>query len=69
MTTIPAKAAPEKIALSYRDVSAVIGLGRRTIVRMVATGKFPAPRLVGSRRLFDRAEVQAWFDRQPRSAG
>ena len=50
-----------------RDVTEVIGLSRRTILRLVVTGEFPRPRRIrGKRVLFDAAEVKAWFDRQPR---
>jgi len=67
-TTKTAPTTTAKIALSYRDVTELYGLGRRTILRMVATGRFPKPRQVGPRRvLFDAAELEAWFQAQPRA--
>lgn len=65
-TTIPLS---EKLAWSYEEVAQVTGLGRSTIVRLVARGEFPAPRHRGGRRLFVADEVRAWLQRADKREG
>lgn len=58
-TSTPEKVAP--LAITYADVTRLVGLSRRTLLRMIAVGKFPSPRRVGGRVLFDYQAVVAWW--------
>ena len=60
----PAESKAEPLAMSFRDLTRDVGLCRRTLEKLVAAGQFPAPRRVGSRLLFIRAEVSAWLTEQ-----
>lgn len=53
----------EPLALSWRQVLAMIPLCRRAIEVRIARGEFPKPTHVGSKTLFDAAEVRAWWAR------
>jgi excisionase family DNA binding protein len=64
--TLPANA-PEPLAYGYDELTAVVGLGRRTIERMVSMGEFPAPRKRGKRTLFLADEVRAWLQQLPKA--
>jgi len=54
------------LLLSVRDVAALLGLGVRTVWRMVAQGTFPGPTVsIGERiRRWRRADVEAWVNKQ-----
>lgn len=60
----PEPAAIEPLALTMREVVAYVKLCRSTIERMIATGAFPRSRKVGAKVLFDRREIEAWWQRQ-----
>lgn len=64
-TTSPASGGPEPLCYGYRELCKVIGLGRRTIERMVSMRRFPQPRKVGIRTVFVAAEVRAWLQALP----
>lgn len=51
----------QPIALSMRQVVARIGLCRSTIEKLIAQKRFPAPKRVGAKLLFDRARVDKWW--------
>lgn len=73
MTTheAPSTVASHPFALSYKEAAAYVGLCKRTLMKLVATGEFPKPRQVrGTTALrFKRSEVEEWFDRQPEHEG
>ena len=54
----------DKLAWSVREVAAMVGLGERTIWRMVDLGTFPKPRCFGRRKLWLASEVKAWLASQ-----
>lgn len=56
-----------KIALSFREASAYVGLCRRTIEKLIAIGEFPKPRVIRgtTAQRFVAAEIKAWFESQP----
>ena len=57
----------EKVAWSYDDAAAALGLCRREVERLVAMrGGFPQPREYGRRKLLDPVEVREWFRALPR---
>ena len=58
-------AIPAALSYGYRELCAVTGLARRSIERLIATGRFPRPRKSGRRTLFLADEVQAWLQSLP----
>ena len=51
----------QPIALSMRQVVARIGLCRSTIEKLIAQKRFPLPKRVGAKLLFDRVKVDKWW--------
>ena len=52
----------QPILISFRDVQAIVGLGKSTIYRMMKDGEFPRPchKLSLRHAQWDRAEVEQW---------
>ena len=49
--------------LRMRDVTALVGLGRSTIFRMIAAGRFPKAIRLGERaRGYKLSELKEWID-------
>ena len=65
------------VLLALPEVRRLVGLGRSTLLRYVAAGRFPAPLVLGAApgvptgrgrvHRWRRDEVLAWIERQPRS--
>jgi prophage regulatory protein len=57
------------LGISREALPAITGLSASTIARLIRAGEFPAPRQTSQRRVvWDRREVQVWFDSLPRSS-
>ena len=54
--------------LDIGDIARLTKLGRRTIYRLVAEGKFPKQRHVGRRSLWKADDVAAWVDSLPEAS-
>jgi len=51
------------------ELGALIKVSKNTISRMVACGELPPPRLLAGRRpRWRRAELEHWWQEQPRAA-
>jgi predicted DNA-binding transcriptional regulator AlpA len=57
---------PDVVKLLYTDAetAAMIGVGVRTLWRMVQAGEFPQPVKIRSKTLWKAADVAAWVDKQ-----
>ena len=58
------EAAPEKLALSCRDVAELLGVSERQIWRLASAGELPRPARVGQRARWDREAVLRWWREQ-----
>jgi predicted DNA-binding transcriptional regulator AlpA len=52
--------APAVVRIGIADLEARLGVDRSTVWRMCRAGAFPAPSYVGTRRVWEVAEVEAW---------
>jgi excisionase family DNA binding protein len=52
----------EKIGLSAAEAAEIIGVGRTAFYQLNSSGRLPLPRRLGRRVLWDRRELEAWFD-------
>lgn len=67
MTSAPARTAPaDRIALSMRDVVAMVGLARSTINKLRSMGKFPPGRRIGGKLLWSPQDIRDWFQAWPK---
>ena len=55
--------------LSREEAAAYIGIGATHFDKLVADGRMPAPRRLGSRAIWDRHDVDEAFERLPRDDG
>jgi predicted DNA-binding transcriptional regulator AlpA len=61
----PAVPLAERLLWSQDDISALIGLSRRSIERLRSAGRFPRPDLALGRRVLWRPEtIRDWIDKQ-----
>lgn len=58
---------PDRL-LSIAQVEALVGLSRRTIIRLRAKGLFPNPIVIAGANRYSEAEVQAWIAEQKATA-
>jgi predicted DNA-binding transcriptional regulator AlpA len=64
----PSLSRMEPLLLRLREVVALVGAHRSTVIRWVALGEFPAPvRLPGRRVAWRLAEVIAWTEARERA--
>jgi predicted DNA-binding transcriptional regulator AlpA len=54
--------AAESIGLSPEHAAAGLSISRDLLDSLVAQGKAPMPLSLGGRKVFNRAELQAWLD-------
>ena len=54
-----------KRGLNRVEAASYIGVGTTKFDELVATGAMPKPRCVGSRRVYDRFELDVAFDALP----
>ena len=61
----------ESERMTYRlwEVAAMVGVSQRTIMRWEEKGEFPQRLNFKSVRVYDRAEVDLWFQERHRKAG
>jgi excisionase family DNA binding protein len=53
----------ERLAFSITEVATALGIGRRTLERLIASGKFPKPDLrIGRMPRWKRETVRAWIE-------
>lgn len=52
---------PEKRGLTREEASAYIGVGVTKFDELVATGQMPVPKRIGSRRIWDRYQLDEYF--------
>jgi excisionase family DNA binding protein len=50
--------------LRTTEVAALLGIGERSLARLVSAGHFPKPTKVGNSLRFSRLAVQAWLASQ-----
>lgn len=48
------------LLVDVEDLQYYIGLGKTTVYDLISKGKFPEPKRVGRRSLWDMTEVQQW---------
>lgn len=53
------------LGLGQADAAAFVGVSATTFRAMVEDGRMPRPRRVGTRRLWNRREIEAAFDALP----
>ena len=51
------------------EAAAYVGCSPRKFDGMVADGLMPVPRLIGSKKIWDRLELDEFFDSLPRPGG
>lgn len=66
MHTANALASIEPRGLSLRESAHYIGIGPELLVALMVLGEMPRPRVIGTRRIWDRHELDAAFERLPR---
>ena len=54
--------AVEPLALGPASAAAAIGISRDLLDSLEAQGKTPAPIKLGSRKIYNRRELQSWLD-------
>ncbi len=59
------KPVPSPPLLTQKDVACYLGIGPRTVQRMVSAGEFPPPIPISSgRSRWRQSDVDAWLDRR-----
>ena len=48
------------LLLDANGAAALVGIGRSNLFRLLSEGSFPSPVALGKRRLWRRAELEAW---------
>ena len=60
----------EERMLRRPEVEAKVGLGRRSIYKLMREGQFPLPVRIGPRAVrWSASEIDAWLARRPRATG
>jgi hypothetical protein len=57
----PADAPPVPLAVDAKGLARMLSLGLRTIRSLDAGGKLPTPVRIGTRKLWDVADVRLWL--------
>lgn len=61
-------AQPVKLALTVKDVAEMLGIGRRTVWRLIATGQIPPPMRIGRSVRWRKASFERWLEKREREA-
>ncbi|MCZ2341484.1 MAG: helix-turn-helix domain-containing protein [Bacteroidales bacterium] len=59
-TTVPIRV-PEQPVLSIEEISALVGVDKRTVRRWVVEGKFPLPKTIGNKKQWTSMAFGAWL--------
>jgi excisionase family DNA binding protein len=54
----------KKITITMKEIAEMLGVGRKTAVKLIGTPGFPEPFVVGTKKMFIKADFEKWLTEQ-----